>query len=139
MAQGQTYGRTRYLLCKSCGDIHATNAWPHNCMPFAPARSELTAPMVITGTVEPFVSQADGRRYSCKRRYEREVRAHGCVVVGNEPCATQRPKPIELSDTELERDIKRSIETLTSDSLSNDEMANMMRHEPDSDMGLSVA
>lgn len=84
----------RQRKCKVCDGWHDLDQpWPHNCLPEAPQRSHLAAPMIATGSREAFMSHADGRMYSCTRTYEREVVARGYEVVGNE--ALRPPRKAE--------------------------------------------
>ncbi len=74
------------------------------------ARSDLSAPMIITDTMEPTWNPANGQTYDSKRKYEKAVRAAGCEIIGNEaPKASARPSapdPIE--------DVKAAIEMVES-------------------------
>lgn len=64
------------------------------------------APGAITGdTMNPMMSQADGKHYTSKRRYERELNAQGYEIV------REKPKPRAKQDTKAEivNDIKRTL------------------------------
>mgnify|MGYP007071579237 CR=1 FL=1 len=117
--------RRRWRLCKFCEDMHALDAWPHNCMPDRPARSDLPAPFIQTGaSFDSVFNPVDGRRYSSRRQYEAEVHAHGCTVVGNESWATKPHDVHEPTEADVVGDVKRAIEELGS--MSDTERANMM-------------
>ena len=77
--------------CRVCGDWHDLNGyWPAECAGhFATRgpRSELGAPMLIRDSMDPIVSQIDGRVFDSKRGYEKAVREAGCAIVGNEKAA----------------------------------------------------
>lgn len=48
---------------------------------------------LITDTVEPFKSMADGKHYDSKSRYRAEVKARGFEIVGNEKAQPRRFEP----------------------------------------------
>lgn len=64
-------------------------------------------PFVISDTMDPIRSQADGRMYDSKSAYERSVKAHGAEIVGNERLG-HRPPPMPS----MREDIKRAIQQL---------------------------
>jgi hypothetical protein len=66
------------------------------------------APMVISGTLDDLLNQADGKRYSDKRSYERAVRDAGCEIVGNEHLPDSAPPEMPA----VEPDIVRALEEL---------------------------
>jgi len=41
------------------------------------------APGITTSEREAFVSHADGKRYTCSKKYEAEVKARGYEIVGD--------------------------------------------------------
>lgn len=51
----------------------------------APQRSDLPRPMVITDTMDPVQSAADGKWYTSKSTIRAGYKAHGLVEVGNDP------------------------------------------------------
>ena len=119
--------RTFHRLCRYCGELHQLDAWPHNCLPPAPNRSELAAPSVINGALADVRNPINGQIYTCKRTYERDVRAAGCVIMGNESAGKTRVPPPEISEADVVGDIKRTLEELKTDNLSDIELANMQR------------
>lgn len=72
--------------CRVCGGWHDLDQpWPHNCLPEAPQRSNLSAPMIITDTMAPVQSMATGKMYDSKAAIRAEYRRLGMVEVGNDP------------------------------------------------------
>lgn len=54
---------------------------------------------VISDTMDPVRSMADGKTYDSKSRYRAEVRARGFIEVGNEWTGNKRPEmPSVASD-----------------------------------------
>jgi hypothetical protein len=76
--------------CRVCGDYHWLSQWPHNHVEEEQARSSLPAPMVISDTIEPVKSMADGKYYSSKAALRSTYKPSGnpqgisYVEVGNE-------------------------------------------------------
>lgn len=60
--------------------------------------------IAIQGVKEPFQSMADGRYYDDTRTYEREVRARGYEVVGNEK-AKPYSQTIQQDDPTIRDDL----------------------------------
>ena len=96
-------------------------------MPPAPQRSDLAAPMVISGALDYVQNPANGKVYTCKRAYERAVRAAGCVIVGNDQASRKERKQADICEDDVASDIKAAIEQLRTDNLSDGEMSNMLR------------
>jgi hypothetical protein len=98
--------RQRY--CKVCDGWHDLDAaWPHNCRPEAPQRSDLPMPMLMLDTMEGGVeSQVDGKIYTSKSALRRSYKAAGVIEVGNDPARNRKFKrpPIDR------RAIKTSLE-----------------------------
>lgn len=93
----------RERLCKVCGKWHSLDeAWPDNCWrERAPARSDLSAPMIIHDNIQPIRSMADGKVYTSKAAMRQSYMPSGnpdgkrYIEVGDE-APTQRaakPKP----------------------------------------------
>lgn len=124
--------RTRFRFCKYCEGIHATNAWPHNCMPEQfDLRSELPAPYIVTdnlpGGIHGMRSMADGKFYDSKAAYYASLKRSGHEIVGNDPAYREPKQARPDTSDDVAEDFIKARDMLTSDSLSNDEMANMMR------------
>lgn len=66
--------------------------------------------IAVHGVKEPFVSHADGRWYSDSRTYEREVRARGFEVVGNEKAPFDSPQMPKMPP--VEQDLLRAADQL---------------------------
>ena len=58
-----------------------------------PLHAEGSSLYVISDTVEGFRSMADGNMYDSKSRYRADLRARGCVEIGNERME-RRPTPL---------------------------------------------
>lgn len=89
--------RSRY--CRVCRDWHDLNeAWPADCYGHFGVVAA-SGPQIITDTIDPFRSMADGKIYSSKSAYRRELRARGLVEIGNERIERQTPKLPPVRDT----------------------------------------
>lgn len=85
--------------CSVCGETHWLSEWPHNHVEAPSKRSDLSAPMVISDTMEPVRSMADGKEYSSKSALRATYKPSGnpngisYAEVGNETVAhTAKPK-----------------------------------------------
>src|SRR3546814_14272367 len=82
----------RSRLCRSCGDFHdIEQSWPDECASHFGAQTSASF-HIISDSMEPIRSMADGRMYDSKRRYRSALRARGLIEVGNER-VEQRPAP----------------------------------------------
>lgn len=76
--------------CPACGGLHWLSAWPDNHRDAEPQRSTLPAPMVISDTIDPVRSMADGKEYTSKSALRSTYKPSGnpdgisYVEVGNE-------------------------------------------------------
>lgn len=70
------------------------------------ARSGLSAPMLMSDTMDPVQHPCTGEYLSSKARFRAVTRAHGCLEVGNDPARLQTPRKPK-SDR---RAIRRSVE-----------------------------
>jgi hypothetical protein len=100
--------RRSYRLCKYCGDLHQLGAWPHNCLPDKPARSDFPSPYVISdylpGGINGLYHHAACEKIDSKSAYRRATREHGCIEVGNEKAALDR-LDYESRNRELSSDV----------------------------------
>jgi hypothetical protein len=83
----------RYRLCRFCGDMHQLGAWPHNCLPDRPARSDFPSPHVVSdsiGGVNGLFHHAALTRFDSKSAFRRATREHGCEEAGGERDAVER-------------------------------------------------
>lgn len=144
-----TDGCERYLgaapirACKVCGGWHALDRWGRNCMDEPNwNRSELPSPGFISDNLEPqgglngLRSMVSGQHYTSKAELRKEYRRAGVEEVGNESVKQFRR---ESCEEDVAKDIKKTIEQLTSDNLSNDELQNMLRAPAPVEAGISVA
>lgn len=124
--------RTRFRQCKFCGDLHALNAWPDNHREEPWHRSDHPAPYIVSdylpGGVNGMWSPLGGQVDS-KAAYYKSVRRAGCEIVANDPRAKRGPDPDRFAakKDEVERDMIDARDMLSSDSVSEGDMANMMR------------
>lgn len=90
-------------MCRTCGDWHYLERWPHNCRKEAPNRSDFPAPAVHSdslGGVNGMFHHAALRRFDNKRDYRRATREHGCEEIGGEYDALERHNErARLTDT----------------------------------------
>lgn len=127
---------TRFRTCPYCGDLHATNAWPANHLPPQyDLRSDLRSPRVIRDALDDVKSPLTWKPYDSKRALRRHYREHDVIEVGDEKVTPRRFDPDE---NEIAQDIKDACDQLTQNSLSNDEMANMLRSDAPVVGGLTV-
>lgn len=75
----------RSRFCRCCKDFHDLDqAWPAACAGHFGTQSQGAAPFVISDTIDPFRSMADGLMYDSKSRYRRDLAARGLAEVGND-------------------------------------------------------
>jgi len=68
------------------------------------------APGISNSEVASFKSMADGKQYTCTKKYEADVRARGLEIVGDEKPKKHKPK--KSSDAEIVADIKKAAQKL---------------------------
>lgn len=51
-------------------------------------------PYIATDGMDPIRSMADGKMYDSKSAYRRELKARGCVELGNDRQERAEPKPV---------------------------------------------
>lgn len=66
--------------------------------------------LAIHGVKDPFKSMADGRYYTDTRTYEREVRARGYEIVGNEQKPFLEPEKPQMPP--IEQDLLRAADQI---------------------------
>lgn len=99
--------------CRVCGDLHWLSAWPHNHVEPAPERSPLPAPMVISDTLEPTQSMADGKYYTSKAALRATYKPSGnpdgisYVEVGNEQ-VKDPPKP-KIDEAGIQASLQKAL------------------------------
>lgn len=88
--------------CSACGEMHWLSEWPDNHREAETQRSSLPSPMVISDTMDPVRSMADGKEYTSKAALRSTYKPSGnpdgisYVEVGNEkPTGTVKPKADE--------------------------------------------
>jgi len=73
-------------------------------------RSPLGAPMILSDTMSPIRSMADGKMYDSKSAYRNGVHAKGCRIVGNDRLDPPKAAPLPRAG----HDIKKAIQQLSS-------------------------
>lgn len=130
------YGSAPIRSCRVCGGSHPTDRWNHNCMPPTDFnRSSMPCPMIIRDGLPDIMNPLTGAPIDSKRALRKQYRAAGVEEVGNEK---QKRVVFEPSEAEIAKEVHKTIETLKSDSVSNDEMNNMLAAPAPTAMGLSV-
>lgn len=88
--------------CSACGEMHWLSEWPDNHREAETQRSSLPSPMVISDTIDPVRSMADGKEYTSKAALRSTYKPSGnpdgisYVEVGNEkPTGIVKPKTDE--------------------------------------------
>lgn len=64
-------------------------------------------PGITNSEREAFVSQADGKVYTCAKKYEADIKAQGYEIVGDEPI-DMSDKPDAAYEAKLDADIRRA-------------------------------
>ncbi|MBL4752018.1 MAG: hypothetical protein JKY52_00245 [Flavobacteriales bacterium] len=64
------------------------------------------APGVTTSEREAFVSQANGKTYTCSKKYEADIKAQGYEIVGDAAVETADDKPSADYVAKLDSDIR---------------------------------
>lgn len=130
--------RTTYRWCTICGgSLHEVQNWPDNCRPeYNYARSDLPAPAIVsdrmTGGINGMLSMADGKHYDSKSAYYKSLKERGCEIVdGEESFRLDNLMDKEFDRGPSEKDVRKAVlearDMLTQSSLSDTEMANMVR------------
>ena len=74
----------RSRLCRSCSEFHdLAQPWPQACAGHFGEQST-SGVYVISDTMDPIISMADGKPYDSKSRYRADLRARGLIEVGND-------------------------------------------------------
>lgn len=109
--------RSRY--CRACQGLHdLAEPWPRACYDHfqtSGPRSDLAFPMVLRDGLDDVINPINGQPYDSKRAYERDVKAAGCVIMGND-APTSAKSPI-VDTPGIERDIKDAIEQINARSI----------------------
>ena len=95
-------------LTRLTGEPHAEGRWID--LSSLPRGLPSKAPMVITDIKQPFTSMMSGKTITSRRHYRDELRAYGCVEVGNEVSGGPATKDWSPDSREIVDDIKRAIE-----------------------------
>lgn len=80
----------------------------------SPIMSNGVAHHVISDTMDPLQSMADGKVYDSKSMMRAAYRAHGYEECGNDPAITRDPGLSRISSSGIEADVKRAIQELAS-------------------------
>jgi len=132
--------------CKTCGGDHPLDRWPGNCMPEPNwNRSDLPSPQVIQDSLPDIINPVTGKPVDSKRALRKQYKEAGVEEVGDDHSKTPpserqaRPKIDEKAfERDIIMDVKKSIEILKSDNMSNDQMTNMIRAPAEVAAGFTV-
>lgn len=128
-----------FKSCKVCKGIHETSRWPDNCKTETPwMRSDLPSPMIISDSLPDIMHPITGRPVDSKSKLRADYKRRGVEEVGNEQLPGKREKTDKEIERDIAQDVKRTLETLKSDNVSNGEMQNMLRAPAPSSMGITV-
>lgn len=130
--------------CKTCGGDHPLDRWPGNCMPernwnesdLPVCRQFISDNLEALSNVNGLRSMVSGQQYTSKAALRAEYKRAGVEEVGNESVKQFKK---EACETDIAGDIKATIEQLTSDNISNDELKNMLRAPAPVEHGITVA
>lgn len=74
----------RSRLCRCCSEFHdLAQPWPQTCASHF-GEQATSGFYVISDTMEPMRSMADGKMYDSKSQYRGDLRARGLIEVGND-------------------------------------------------------
>ena len=135
-------GCERYLggkpirQCKTCGGWHPLDRWPGNC--FGEPnwnRSDLPSPQVIRDGLDDVINPLTGKPVTSKRALRKAYARAGVVEIGDHYDRTPTyeretaPQIDKALEADIVKDVKKSIEQLTTDNFSDAQMGNMLRPE----------
>lgn len=90
----------RSRFCRCCKDFHDLDlSWPSACASHFGAAAERSGPQIISDTIAPFRSMADGKMYDSKSAYRGTLRDRGLIEVGNEKVQQRRVEAPPVRDT----------------------------------------
>lgn len=90
----------RSRLCRCCKDWHDTDApWPVECYGHFGIVPDRAGPQIISDTIAPFRSMADGQMYDSKSAYRADLKARGMIEVGNERPVQRRQEAPPVRET----------------------------------------
>lgn len=81
--------------------IAVGNRW----IPANEAAAERVEGPMIQGALKPFISMLDGKEVTSRLQYQADLRAHGCVEVGNEVDYLMKPRKIPDVDPQHRREL----------------------------------
>jgi hypothetical protein len=106
--------RTRFALCKYCGDLHQYGKWPDNCKIDPPARSDYPSPYVVSdslpGGVNGLFHHGTAKRTDSKSGFRKMTKEAGCIEVGNEYAPTaSRPYRDNVKTEAIESAVNEAL------------------------------
>ena len=117
--------RTRFRLCRHCGDLHQLNRWPDNCREDPWPRSDLPAPYVVSDTLGAGVNglyhHGVNQRFDSKAAYRRATKEAGYIEVGTERHHERRREITTTPERELEAAVAETIQYMEQKGLTADE------------------
>ena len=95
----------RWIWSRLSNRLLTEEEWERERLEFSKQnRSKLSAPSVISDTMDTLVNHADCKHYDSKSKFRKATKAAGCEEIGNE--APPVPKPYEPNRKEIQQDIK---------------------------------
>lgn len=97
----------RSRLCRTCREFHdLAQPWPDGCASHF-GEQAASGLYVISDSMAPIRSMADGKMYDSKSRYRGDLKARGLIEVGNERVErrTAQAPPVR-------RDLRNAIQQL---------------------------
>ena len=106
----------RQRHCRVCDGWHdVDHPWPDNCLPPRNlTRSELAMPQVARTALDDVWNPVNGQRYTNSRAFERDVKAKGCEIIGNDSSLLNyQQKPNEPDTVGIEQSVVRAWDELS--------------------------
>ena len=105
--------KSRVRVCRFCGDLHETGAWPHDCLEPAPARSDFPSPYIITdsmpGGVNGLFHHAACKKTDSKSEFRKGTKQMGCTELGSEyEASTKRPN-VDIKPAVIESAVNETL------------------------------
>jgi len=102
--------------CKVCKGWHdLEQPWPHNCLPernFNRA-SGIPIPQFARTSLDDVWNPVNGKRYTCARAFERDVKASGSEIIGNDSSLRNAKPKTPETPKGLGEDLKQAWDMLS--------------------------
>lgn len=90
----------RSRLCRHCREFHdLAQPWPQACIAHFGDVGESAGYHVISDSMDPIRSMANGAMFDSKSAYRRDLKSRGLVEVGNERVEQRRVEAPPVRDT----------------------------------------